>query len=329
MNMQSRICLLRRLAGFAGAVLFSGAVAAQAYPSRPIRLVVPFPAGGTSDLTARIVAQKVSQTIGQPVVVDNRTGAAGTIGADFVAKSAPDGYTLLLCDTTFAIVPGITTRLPYDPLNDFTPVMLGIKVPGLVVVNPRLPVKTVMELLDYARRNPGKVAYGSGGVGTAVHLAGAFLGEVGKVDMIHVPYRGAGPAIADVVSGQLQMVIPSMPTVVPFVRGGQLRALAITSAKRSDQLPDVPTVAEAGLPNYDATSWFGFSAPAGTPPAIVDRLNREMNAALADPGVHQNLLAQGAEIVGGTPDEFASFIGSEMKKWAAVAKATKVTSDLK
>ncbi|MES2187380.1 MAG: tripartite tricarboxylate transporter substrate binding protein [Pseudomonadota bacterium] len=321
---------IRRWAACAAVALFSGLAAAQAaYPSRPIRLVVPYPAGGTSDLTARVVAQKVSQTIGQPIVVDNKGGAAGTIGADFVAKSAPDGYTLLLTDTTFAIVPGLAQKLPYDPLKDFAPITLGIKVPSLVVINPALPIRNLQELMEYARKNPGKIAYGSGGVGTAVHLAGAFLGNIAGAEMIHVPYRGAGPAIADVVSGQIQMVIPSMPTVVSFVNAGQLRALAITASKRSEQVPNVPTVAEAGLPNYDATSWFGFSAPAGTPRAIIDRLHQEITRALADKEVRETLVKQGAEMAPTTPEQFAAFIADEMKKWDKVAKDAHVTADIR
>ncbi|MDB5807402.1 MAG: transporter substrate-binding protein [Betaproteobacteria bacterium] len=312
------------------ATLVCGTAGAQgAYPNRPIRLIVPFSPGGTSDFTARVVAQKVSQTIGQSMVVENKGGAAGTIGADFVAKSAPDGYTIMLTDTTFAIVPGITAKLPYDPLKDFAPLTLGVKVPSLVCVNPGMPVKTLKELLEYARKNPGKVAYGSGGVGTAVHLAGAFLANIGGAEMIHVPYKGAGPAISDVVAGQLQLVIPSMPTVVSFVKSGRLRALAITATKRNEQVPEVPTVAEAGLPNYDATSWFGFSAPAATPRAVVDKLNREMVAALNDKEVRETLVKQGSDVSPMTPEQFSTFIADEMKKWAQVAKESHVTAEIK
>lgn len=327
--MRLQTSTIRRLAALAAAAFFTSLVAAQPFPNRPIRLVVPYPAGGTSDLTARVVAQKVSQTIGQPVVVDNKTGATGTIGMSFVAKAPPDGYTLLLCDTTFAILPGVVSKLPFDPLKDFAPITLGIKVPSVVVVNPKLPVKDLKDLLEYARKNPGKLAYGSGGVGTAVHLAGAFLASMAGAEMIHAPYRGAGPAISDVVSGQLQMVIPSMPTVVSFINAGQLHALAITASKRSDQLPAVPTVAEAGLPNYDATSWFGFSAPAGTPRAVIDRLNQEFTRALSDKEVRDTLVKQGAEMAPMTPEQFGNFISDEMKKWAKVAKDSNVTADIK
>jgi tripartite-type tricarboxylate transporter receptor subunit TctC len=313
----------------AGALACGTAVAQGTYPNRPIRLIVPFSPGGTSDFTARVVAQKVSQTIGQSMVVENKGGAAGTIGADFVAKAAPDGYTIMLTDTTFAIVPGITGKLPYDPLKDFAPLTLGVKVPSLVCVNPGMPVKTLKELMEYARKNPGKVAYGSGGVGTAVHLAGAFLANIAGAEMIHVPYKGAGPAISDVVAGQLQLVIPSMPTVVPFVKSGRLRALAITATKRNEQVPEVPTVAEAGLPNYDATSWFGFSAPAATPRAIIDKLNREMVAALNDKEVRETLIKQGSDVSPMTPEQFSTFIADEMKKWAQVAKESHVTAEIK
>ncbi len=323
----------------AGAALGAGApglrLSAQpqaqtpAYPTRPIRLIVPFATGGTTDFTARTVAQKLSKVIGQPVVVENKGGAAGTIGADIVAKSAPDGYTLMMADTTFAIVPGVASKLPYDPLKDFAPVALAIKVPSLVLVNPKLPIHSLKELLDYARSNPGKVAYGSGGVGSPVHLAGALLATRAGADMTHVPYKGAGPAIADVVAGQIQLVIPSMPTVVSFVNAGQLRALAITASKRSDQLPDVPTATEAGLSDYDATSWFGFSAPAGTPRAIIDQLNQAINETLADKDVRESFIKQGADISTGSPAAFAAFIENEMTKWAAVAKASNVTADLR
>ena len=309
-------------------LLSSVAVAQPAYPTKPIRLIVPFAAGGTSDLTARIVAQKLSQSMGQPVVVENKAGAAGTIGADFVAKAAPDGYTLLLTDTSFAIVPGVAETIPYDPLKDFSPINLAIKVPSLVVINPAVPVQTLKALIEYAQSNPGKLAYGSGGVGTAVHLAGAFLGTTAGAEMIHVPYRGASQAIADVVSGQTQLVIPSMPTVISFVNTGQLRALAITATKRSMLLPDVPTVAEAGLPEYDATSWFGFSAPAGTPKPIIDQLNTAISKVLADKDVRETFIKQGAEVSPMTPEQFAQFISDEMKKWAMIAKASHVTAKI-
>jgi tripartite-type tricarboxylate transporter receptor subunit TctC len=321
--------LIRKLLTLFFIIFVCGVSWAQPYPSRPIKIVVPFPTGGTSDFTARILAQKLSLSIGQPVVVDNKTGATGTIGADFVAKSTPDGYTLLLTDTSFAIVPGIANKLPYDPIKDFSPIALGIKVPSLLVVNPKLPIQTVKELIDYAKKNPGKVSFGSGGVGTAVHLAGVFLVNLSGADMIHIPYRGAGPAISDVVSGQIQFVIPSIPTVISLVNSGQLRALAITSTKRSDQLPNVPTVGESGYPNYEATSWFGFSAPAGTPRAIVDKLNQEINKVFADKEVREILTKQGAEIYPMTPDQFGTFISDEIKKWAAISKASNVTSDLR
>ena len=321
--------LIRKLLIFFFTILVCGVSWGQMYPNRPIKIIVPFPSGGTSDFTARILAQKLSLSIGQPVVVDNKTGATGTIGADFVAKSTPDGYTLLLTDTSFAIVPGIANKLPYDPIKDFSPIALGIKVPSLLVVNPKLPIQTVKELIDYAKKNPGKVSFGSGGVGTAVHLAGVFLGNLSGADMIHIPYRGAGPAISDVVSGQIQFVIPSIPTVISLVNSGQLRALAITSTKRSEQLPNVPTVGESGYPNYEATSWFGFSAPAGTPRAILDKLNQEMNKVFAEKEVREILAKQGAEIHPITPDQFGTFISDEIKKWATISKASNVTSDLR
>ena len=321
--------LIRKLLTLFFTIFVCGVSWVQTYPSRPIKIVVPFPTGGTSDFTARILAQKLSLSIGQPVVVDNKTGATGTIGADFVAKSTPDGYTLLLTDTSFAIVPGIANKLPYDPIKDFSPIALGIKVPSLLVVNPKLPIQTVKELIDYAKKNPGKVSFGSGGVGTAVHLAGVFLVNLSGADMIHIPYRGAGPAISDVVSGQIQFVIPSIPTVISLVNSGQLRALAIASNKRSEQLPNVPTVGESGYPNYEATSWFGFSAPAGTPRAIVDKLNQEINKVFADKEVREILTKQGAEIYPMTPDQFGTFISDEIKKWAAISKASNVTSDLR
>jgi tripartite-type tricarboxylate transporter receptor subunit TctC len=309
------------------AVVFSTLAAAQDFPNHPIRLIVPYAPGGTSDFTARLVAQKMTENMKQSVIVDNRGGAAGTIGADLVAKSAPDGYTIMLTDTTFAIVPGIKSNLPYDPVKDFAPITLGITVPSVVCVYPGLPVKTLKDLLALAKEKPGSIAFGSGGVGTAVHLAGEFLKTVAHIDIIHVPYKGAGPAIADVMAGQLQMVIPSMPTVVPFIQAGKLRALAITAAKRSPLLPDVPTVAEAGLPQYEATSWFGFSAPAGTPKPVMVRLQAEMARALADKDTRERFMNQGADVVGGSSEQFSRFINSEMKKWADVAHAAHVTAE--
>jgi tripartite-type tricarboxylate transporter receptor subunit TctC len=298
------------------------AAAAQDYPVRPVTLVVPFPAGGSTTVVARIVADRMSPTLGQPIVVENRGGAGGTVGTRSVARSAPDGYTILLGYTgTLAIGPTMYPNAGFDPRKDFAPIgRIGL-APAVLVVHPGLPVHSVGELIAYAKAHPGQVNYGSAGVGTVGHLAGAYLASSAGLSLIHVPYRGTGPALTDLLGGHIPMMFSPIPSVIGHVGTGALRALAVTSAGRSRLLPDLPTVAEAGLPGYEAALRYGFVAPAGTPPAIIARLNAELNAALASPDVQKQLANDGAEPLPGTPQEYAADIDREEKTWSKVVLA--------
>ena len=298
------------------------------YPAKPIRLIVPFPAGGSADIMARAVSQKMSETWRQPVVVDNRAGASGNIGADMVARSAGDGYTLLLCTVgTHAIHQTLYKKLPFDPINDFTPVAYIAGVPNVAVVHPSVPVKNVPELIAYIRARPGQVNFGSSGTGTSVHMSGELLKVIEGLDMTHVPYRGNPQAVTDLLSGQLTLMITNMPSVVPFIQSGRLRALAVTTRERSPALPDVPTMQEAGVAGYESSAWFGLLGPAGVPREIVAKLNAEVVRILKLPDVRQNLAGQGADPLFLAPDEFGAFIKTETAKWAKVVKASGASAD--
>ena len=276
---------------------------AQAYPNHSIRLVVPFPAGGTTDILARDVAKRLTDTLGQPVVVDNRPGAAGNIGADLVAKAAPDGYTLLMGTVgTHAINSSLYAKMPYDHVKDFVPVVLVAGVPNVLVVNPSVPVNSVADLIKLAKAKPGSINFASSGSGTSIHLSGELFKTMAGVDITHVPYKGSSPALADLMGGQVQIMFDNLPSSLALIRSGKLRAVAVTSLKRAPALPDVPTVAESGLPGFEASSWFGILAPAGTPAPIVAKLNAEVNKWLQSPEAKEQLGAQGAEIAGGTPN---------------------------
>lgn len=302
-------------------------MAAAAYPDKPITIIVPFSAGGASDLTARFLAQKLGQRLGQTVIVENKAGASGTIGAGFVARSAPDGYTLMLVDTSFAQVTAIGTVMPYDPLKDFMPLRLIVTVPAVVSVNPKVPAHTLKELLDLARQAPGRVTYASGGVGSPLHMAAALLAIDSGTKMLHVPYKGAAPAIADTMSGQTQVVIPALAAVSPLLESGKLRALAVTSAHRSPLLPDVPTVAEAGVPGYEATSWFGLTMPAGAPEPVVKRLRDEVAAILAQPDAAVFFGKLGAEVTLTEQKPFPDFVKQEIGKWTDVAHKADIRAE--
>jgi len=300
---------------------FAAGVSAQAYPTKPIRIVVPFPAGGTTDVLARAAAQKLAETLGQPAVVDNRPGAGGNIGAELVAKSAPDGYTLLMGTVgTHAINPGLYPKLPYDHVKDFAPVILVAGVPNVLVINPALPVNSVPELIAYAKANPGKLNFASSGNGTSIHLSAELFKTMAGVQMTHVPYKGSAPALQDLVGGQVQLMFDNLPSSLALIKGGKLKALAVTSGARAAALPDVPTLAESGLPGFEASSWFGLLAPAGTPPPVIAKLNGEIAKWLATPEAKEKLLAQGANAAGGTAEEFAQFIAAETAKWQKVVK---------
>jgi tripartite-type tricarboxylate transporter receptor subunit TctC len=294
---------------------------APAYPTKPIRLVVPFPAGGATDILAREVAKHLTDAWGQSVVVDNRPGAGGNIGSELVAKAAPDGYTLEMGTVgTHAINASLYSKMPYDHVKDFVPVILVAGVPNVLEVNPALPVNSVQELIAYAKANPGKLNFASSGSGTSIHLSGELFKVMAGVQMTHVPYKGSAPALQDLIGGQVQLMFDNLPPSLPQIKAGKLRALAVTSAGRAPALPDTPTVAEAGLPGFEASSWFGVLAPAGTPPEIVNKLNAEIAKWLASPGAKEKLANVGANIAGGTPEDFARHIQAETTKWAKVVK---------
>jgi len=319
--------LMKRFVAALAAVIAIGAiapVAAQgAYPTKPVRLVVPFPAGGTTDILARAVAQKLSETWGQQVIVDNRPGAGGNIGSELVAKAPPDGYTLLMGTVgTHAINPSLYAKMPYDHVKDFTPVILVAGVPNVLVVNPSLPVNSVQELIAYGKANPNKLNFASSGNGTSIHLSGELFRTMTGVQMTHVPYKGSAPALTDLIGGQVQLMFDNLPSSLQFIKAGKLRALAVTSTERSSALPELPTLAESGLPGFEASSWFGVLAPAGTPNDIVTKVNGAIAAWLASPDAREKLAAQGAIAAGGPSDAFVKHIGNESAKWAKVVKAS-------
>ncbi|MDN8613273.1 tripartite tricarboxylate transporter substrate binding protein [Variovorax ginsengisoli] len=305
------------------------AVHAQAaFPSKPITIIVPFSAGGTTDILARVVGLYMSRDLGQPVVVDNRAGAGGNIGGQAAARSPADGYTLFMGTVgTHAINQSLYKKMPFDPIKDFAPLTRVAMVPNLLVANPSQPFKSVKEMIAYAKANPGKINFGSSGNGSSIHLSGELFKQMAGVDMQHVPYRGSAPAVSDLLGGQIAIMFDNMPSAIPHVKGGKLRALAVTTAKRSPALPDVPTIAEAGVPGYEATSWFGLLAPAGTPAPVVAKLNASILKALADPEVKKKLAEQGAEPHGEKPEQFAAFIESETLKWGKVVKESGASLD--
>ena len=294
---------------------------ADDYPTRPITLIVPFPPGGSTTVMARNVADKMTATLGQPVVVENRGGAGGTIGTRSVARAAPDGYTILLSYTaTMAIAPSLNVNAGYDPRKDFVPIgMIGF-APNVLVVHPSLPVRSVAELIAYAKAAPAPIQYGSPGVGTVNHLAGEYLASETGVKLQHVPYKGNGPAMGDLLGGHIPMMFVPIPVALGNVKAGTLRGLAITTAKRSGLLPDLPTLAESGVPGFDVALRYGLMAPTGTPPAVLARLNRELNAALATEDVKQRLATEGAEALPGTPEAYAADVDADEKKWSGLVK---------
>jgi len=306
----------------AGALAVAGFARADDYPSRPIRVIVPFSPGGAVDGPMRLIAQELGKRLGQPVVVENKPGAGATIGTDVVAKSPPDGYTLLLASQTNAISATLYSKLPFDPIADFTPVTLNGREPGVVVVNPKVPAKTLQEFIAYVKANPGKVDYASSGNGSGQHLFAALLASKTGMKMNHVPYRGSGQATTDLLSGVVAMAIPGTAGMVGHIRDGKLRALAVTGAHRSPQLPDVPTAIESGVPGYEAYVWMGLLAPRGTPPAIVERLNRDVVAVLGEDEVKTYMANAGIEIVGSSSAEFGRFFRAERDQWAKVIKDT-------
>ncbi|QYY33882.1 tripartite tricarboxylate transporter substrate binding protein (plasmid) [Cupriavidus pinatubonensis] len=302
--------------------------AAASFPERPIRLVVPFPAGGTTDMLGRILAAHLSEELGKPVIVDNRPGAGGVIGADVVAKSPADGYTLLLgSPASQAINALLYKHLPYDAQKDFTPVALFASTPNILVVNPKLPVKSVAELVRYAKEHPGALNMGSAGNGTTNHLSGELFNSMAGVKILHVPYKGSGPAMSDLLANQVQLMFDNLPGSLPHVKAGRLRALAVTSSVRSPVLPDVPTMAEAGIPGYEADVRIGVMGPRGMPPAVVSRLSTAITKIANDKKFQSQLLQQGATAIGVSPAEFAEISKLDAAKWGKVIRESRVTLD--
>ena len=327
--MKSMVRMLTALiVGLASIGLSMPAASAADYPTKPIRIVVPFPPGGTTDILARAVAQKLSETWNQQVIVDNRPGAGGNIGAEIVAKAPPDGYTLVTGSIgTHAVNVSLFSKLGYDPIRDFAPVSLIMEAEGLLVLHPSVPVRTVKELIALAKARPGQLSYASAGNGTAAHLSGELFKSMAKVDMVHVPYKGNVPAITDLIAGQTSLLFATMPTVLPQVQAGRLKALAVTSSSRSPAAPELPTIAEAALPGYSVTNWIGIFAPAGTPRDVVMKLNVETIRVMQAPDIHKRLVNEGAKFTPMSPDEFGTFVKAEMTKWARVVKEAGIRAD--
>ena len=301
------------------------------YPNKPIRIIVPFTPGGSPDVLARTIGQKITESMGVPVVIENVAGAGGTVGADRASKAAPDGYTLLMGHVgTLAVAPAVYPNLPYDPIKSFTPVAWVAKVPNVLVVHPSMPVNNVADLVKYLKANPGKVNYGSGGNGSAAHLAMEYFKLSTQTFVVHVPYRGTAPSVTDAVAGQIQMVFTGAPALVPMVKAGKLRAIAVSSPKRLDLLPDVPTLAESGLKGlegFEADQWYGLVAPAGTPAAIVQKLNQVINVNLTAPEMVARLKTEGATATPTSPEAFSQLIQREIKRWRPVVLNAKISAD--
>ncbi|CAM3655883.1 tripartite tricarboxylate transporter substrate binding protein [Bordetella sputigena] len=304
------------------ALAFVACAGAAGYPDKPIRLIVPYAAGGSTDSTARLIAKGLTERLGQPVVVENRAGAGGMIGQDLVAKAPADGYTLLFSAAgPLAVTPHAYAKMPYDPVRAFTPIKLVAKAPLVLVANPKLGFKSVQDLIDAAKKNPGKITYASFGTGSAGHLAGELFKSLTGVDMVHVPYKGSAPGLVDVVGGQVNVMFDVLVSALPQVQAGKLDALAITLGQRSELMPNVPTMQEAGVKDFEAGTWFGLLGPAGMPPDLVARLSRVTDQVLADAALRKELVAQGAEVAGGSADAFRAFFLSEYDKWGRVARA--------
>jgi len=322
---------------FLSVLLGAGSALAQDakdYPNKPIRFIVPYPPAGGTDIVARIIGDPLAAVLGQPIVIENRGGAGGNVGTDVAAKSAPDGYTVLFTLSSHTINPKLYEKLPFDVERDFVPISLAALVPQILVANPSMPANNITELIALAKREPGKLNYASVGTGSPAHIAGELFKLKAGIDIVHIPYKGGGPAVTDTLGGQVQLAFVSIPAALQYVKAGKLKALAVTSSQRSQALPELPTIAEAGaslpgqpLKNYEASSWFGLLAPAGTPADVVQRVQQATAQALAAPALKERLLSQGAIPSGMTSAEFGKFIGAETKKWAQVVKASGATVD--
>ena len=312
---------LRQVFAALALAAFAAAAPAQDYPAKPIRLIVPFPPGGGTDIAARTVANKLSETLRWTFVVENKPGAGGNLGVEQAVKSPPDGYTLVIGQTSnLAINPALYAKLPYDPLKDLSPIALIVSAPVVLVVAANSPYKSLGDLLAAARRDPGAVTFASPGNGTVSHLAGELLQRASGVKFTHVPYKGAAQAMTDLLGGQVQSFMSSVPSALAQIKGGRLRAIAVTSAKRAAEMPEVPAIAESGYAGFDATTWYGLLAPAGTPAAVIKRLNAEVNRVLGMPDVSGRLAAEGGEVLGGSPEGFASLLKADHAKWGRIVK---------
>ena len=315
---------------FAATWFVAGIVYAQdkgEYPIKPIHLIVGFSPGGSADTVGRALAEGLSTRLGQPVVVENKAGANGNIAAEYVARSAPDGYVLYFPSIGHAVNASLYKNLPYDPVKDFTAIGAVFSAPNILIVPASSPYKSVNELIAVAKANPGKLTFASSGSGTSVHLSAVLFEKMAKIDMIHVPYKGTGSAMPDVISGQVDMSFPNLPSGLPHVKSGSLRALGVTTSKRSSAAPSIPTISESGLPGYDMATWYGLVAPANLPPKVRNRINKELQDVLADPKFKDKLIAQGADPMPGTPEQFAAFIKSEIERWRKLIVQSQITID--
>ena len=329
-----RIQCVRKAAAFISLGIISTliaipqAISAQNYPTRPIRLIIPFPPGGSTDTYARVISPKVSESIGQQVVIDNRTGAGGAIGAELAAKAPADGYTIWLGQTAnLAIGPAFRAKNPYDPINDFAAISLVQKASSVLVVSPSSPIKTLKDLVELAKKKPEGLTYGSAGIGTAGHLNGHLLNVAAGINLTHVPYKGAAPAMLDLQAGRITLIATSIGSSAGMIRQGKIRAIASTGSKRARQLPDVPTAMEQGLKNFDVTTWHVFMAPAKTPPAMIDLLNKHIVAAMNIPDIQEKLMSEGGEVTPTTPKEASAFVRSEIIKWGDLIRKAGITAD--
>jgi len=298
------------------------------YPSKPIRMIVPSAPGSGPDIMARAIGQKLTEVLGQAIVIDDKPGAGGIIGSEAAAKAPPDGYTLIMSNAgAHTVNPGLYAKLPYDPVKDFAPVTLVALAPNILIVHPTLPVRNVKDLIALAKAKPGELTFGSGGNGSTAHLSGEMFKTMAGINIVHIPFKGSPAAVIGVIAGQIALAIPNIPPALPHVRSGKLKALAVTTAKRAAGVPDLPTVAEAGLPGYEATAWFGVLAPAATPPQIIARLNAAIVKIAHAREMQERLTAEGADAVGNTPEQFAQIIKSDIAKWAKVIKASGARAD--
>ena len=309
------------------AAALCGSAQAQGYPSKPVTIVVPFAPGGATDIMARQLAERLHKRLGQPVIVENKAGAGTMIASEYVAKAAPDGHTVLLAASSLGIAPSLYSKVNYDPVKDFTPISLVASVVHVLEVHPSVPARNVAELIAWIKANPGKVNYGSVGAGTSTHLESELFNTMAGVKMTHVPYKGSAPALMDLVGGNLQVMFDAWASSGPFIKDGKTRLLAVTTAQRSKILPDVPTVAESGLPGYEAMPWLGFVAPAGTPAAVVGKFHAELMEVLKEPEVQEKFRSLGLDIIGNTPQEFGEFIKKDIVKWAKVIKESGAKAD--